>query len=163
MRTTFRIPTLALGALVLVACQPPAQEMAPARSMQEVDNDFEAMRGDWESLANADDASSVAAFYTEDAVFIDVYGSVYNGRAAIQGYFEESFPRSSGLTIQRSDLMAHGDMVAAAGTYSQTIQGPEGEMPMTGMWMTVSMYQPDGSVLIRMHQSMMPAEPPPEM
>jgi uncharacterized protein (TIGR02246 family) len=154
-------PTLL--ALMAVGCQPPPPEMAPERTVQEVEDAFDAVRTEWEALANADDAAAVAAFYTEDAVFVDAYGNVYNGRAAIQGYLEASLPTGSGLTIQKSDMVFHGDIVATSGTFSQMVSGPEGEETMTGLWQTVSFFQPDGSILIRMHQSMLPAEPPPEM
>jgi uncharacterized protein (TIGR02246 family) len=163
MRTTFRIPTLAIFALFIPACQPPAQEMAPARTMQEVDDAVESLRAEWVALANADDAAGVAALYTEDAVFVDVYGNAYEGRAAIQAYLQDSFSRSSGTTIQTLDMVFDSNMVAASGTFSQTVEGPEGEMLMTGLWQNVSFFQPDGSLLLRMNQTMLPAEPPPEM
>jgi uncharacterized protein (TIGR02246 family) len=102
----------------------------------------------------------VAALYAPDAVFIDVYGNVYNGREAIAGYLESSVQRGTDLTIQNTDLVVEGDMVAGYGTFSQTVTGPEGDMPMNGMWMSVSLYQPDGSLKIRLHQSMVPAESP---
>ncbi len=154
------IPTLFI--LLTAGCQPPAQELAP-RTMQEVEDAFEAVRAEWQALANADDAAGVAAFYAEDAQLTDPYGNVYTGRAAITEYFQQSFAAASDITIQRSDLVFHGDMVAAYGTFSQTVQGPEGAMTMSGLWQTVSLFQPDGSIQLRMHQSMLPAEPPPEM
>ena len=152
----------ALIALVAFACQPPPEEMAePARTAQAVQADSDALRAEWQNLANADDVAGVAALYAEDAVFIDTYGNVYNGRTAISGYLEGSFAAGTDLSIQTTDLVVHGDMVAGYGTYSMTVAGPEGDMTMNGMWMTVSLYQPDGSVRIQLHQSMQPAEPPP--
>jgi uncharacterized protein (TIGR02246 family) len=161
MRRTFLALSPALVAFVAFACQPPPQEMAePARTAQAVQADFDALRAEWQNLANADDFAGVAALYTQDAVFIDVNGNVYNGREAISGYLESSFAGSTDLNIQTTDMVMNGDMVAGYGTFSQTVTGPEGDMTMNGMWMTVSLYQPDGSVQIRMHQSMVPAEPP---
>jgi uncharacterized protein (TIGR02246 family) len=143
------------------ACQPPQEEMAePARTAQAVQADFDALRAEWQNLANAGDFAGVAALYAQDAVFIDVYGNVYNGREAISGYLEGSFAAATDLSIQTTDMVVEGDMVAGYGTFSQTVAGPDGDMTMNGMWMTVSLYQPDGSVQIRVHQSMLPAEPP---
>jgi uncharacterized protein (TIGR02246 family) len=151
-------------AFTVFACQSPQEEMAePARTAQAVQADFDALRAQWQDLANAGDFAGVAALYAPDAVFIDVYGNVYDGREAISGYLESSFAAATDLDIQTTDMVVEGDMVAGYGTYSQTVTGPEGDMPMSGMWMTVSLYQPDGSVQIRMHQSMLPAEAPPEM
>ena len=152
-----RTMSLLLLALIAAGCQP------PHRTAQEAAADFDALRAEWQSLANADDAAAVAAFYAEDAVFTDGFGNLHNGRGAIRGYFEASFPGASDLVIETTDVVFHGDMVAGYGTYSQTVQGPEGDMAIAGMWQTVSMYQPDGSVKILLHQSMLPAEPPPSM
>ena len=153
-----------LMAMVATGCQPPPEvEMEPARTAQEVEADFEATKAEWQSLANADDPAGVAALYTADAVFVDAFGNVYDGREAIQGYLEGSFPTASDIVIETTSTIFHGDMVAAYGTFSQTVAGPEGDMTMAGMWQTVSLYQPDGSVKLRMHHSMLPAEPPPPM
>lgn len=160
MRGVLVASTLVLTAALTVGCQPPAGEMEPDRTEQEVEADFDALRADWQSMANADDAAGVAALYTADAVFIEVSGEVYSGRDAIAGYLEESFPQASDLTIETTDLMTHGDVVAGYGTFSQTVAGPEGEMSMSGMWMTVAAYQPDGNPRIVLHQSMLPAELP---
>lgn len=150
-----------LVAFLAAGCQPPPEtEMAPERTAQQVNADFDVLRADWQNLANADDAAGVAAYYTEDAVLVDAYGNVYEGRAAIQGYFEGSFPSSTDLVIQTRGMKFHGDMVAGYGTFTQTVQGPEGDMVMSGMWQTASMYQADGSVKILLHTSMLPAEPP---
>jgi uncharacterized protein (TIGR02246 family) len=136
-------------------------EMPLERSAAAVEADFEALRADWQSMAEAGDAAAVAAMYAEDAVFTDVYGTMYSGREAILGYLEGSFAAASDLRIETTDMVFHGDMVAGYGTFSQTVEGPEGPMQMTGMWQTVSMYQEDGSVKIMLHQSMLPAEQPP--
>ncbi|MFH1765494.1 MAG: nuclear transport factor 2 family protein [Gemmatimonadota bacterium] len=153
-----------LLAMVVGGCQPPPEaEMEPARTAQEAQANFDALRAEWQSLANADDWAAVAEFYTEDAVFTDVSGIVYNGREAIAGYFEGSLPGASDLVIQTADFVVHGDMAAAYGTFSQNVEGPEGPMPMSGMWQTVSLYQADGSLKIHLHQNMIPADMGPSM
>ena len=162
MRRTLLALSPALVAFVAFACQPPQEEMAePARTAQAVQADFDALPAAIRArVLRIGDFAGVAALYTQDAVFIDVHGNVYNGRDAISGYLESSFASSTDLNIQTTDMVMDGDMVAAYGTFSQTVAGPEGDMPMDGMWVTVSLYQPDGSVQIRLHQSMLPAEPP---
>lgn len=147
-----------------VGCAAPAEEaaedMTPARTAQEVEADFEALRADWQAMAIADDAAGVADYYVEDAVFTDVYGNMFHGRPEILTYLEGSFEAATDLTIETTDVLFHGDMVAGYGTFTQTVAGPDGEMTMMGMWQTVSMYQDDGSIKIHLHQSMFPAEPP---
>jgi uncharacterized protein (TIGR02246 family) len=156
-----RTLSLFLVAVLAAACQaPPAEETAPERTAAQVEADFDALRADWQSMAVADNAEGVAAMYAEDAVFTDVYGNIYNGRDAILGYLQESFAAATDLVIQTTDMLFSGDMVAGYGTFSQTVPGPEGDMVLNGMWQTVSTYQPDGSIQIHYHQSMLPAEPP---
>jgi uncharacterized protein (TIGR02246 family) len=160
-----RFLSLILLTFMALGCQQATEEavveMAPERAAATVEADFEALRADWQSMAEANDAAAVAAMYAEDAVFTDVYGTVYNGREAILGYMEGSFGSASDLMIETTDMVFHGDMVAGYGTFTQTVEGPDGPMQMTGMWQTVSMYQDDGSIQIMLHQSMLPAEQPP--
>lgn len=153
-----------LLAMVAAGCQPPQEaEMEPTRTDQEAQANFDALRAEWQSLAIADDWAAVAEFYTEGAVLTDVTGIVYNGREAIAGYFEGAFPGTTDLVIETTGFVIHGDMAAAYGTFSQNVEGPEGPMPMSGMWQTVSLYQADGSLKIHLHQNMVPAELGPPM
>ncbi|MFC1525824.1 YybH family protein [Candidatus Latescibacterota bacterium] len=145
--------TLLVLALAIASCQP-AQ-----RSAQEAEADVDAVRSEWQSLANADDADAVAAMYTEGATFVAASGTVVKGREAIRGAFEASFSVRSDLVIETAAVLFDEDMVAAYGNYSQKLQSPDGETTLKGMWQTVSMYQPDGSLKIVLHQSMIPAEP----
>lgn len=165
MRRTLPTFVSFVTALMAVGCQAPPQEAAeeptPQRTAQEVEADFEALRADWQSLANAGDPAGLAAFYAEDAVLTDPYGNVHSGPEAILGYFEASFASANDLNIETTDIIFHGDMVTGYGTFTQTVQGPEGEMTMAGLWQTVGMYQEDGSPKFLLHQSMIPAEPPP--
>jgi uncharacterized protein (TIGR02246 family) len=157
-----KIPLVTIPALlVLVAtgCEPSVPE-APARTDQQVQADVEALRSQWQELANADDLAGVVATYTEDAVYIDQYGTVHDGRTAISTAFEQSLPLVSGYEIQTSGTVFGGDMVAAHGTWTATMTTSAGSTAMNGLWVVVSLYQPDGSLKIRIHQGMIPATPP---
>jgi uncharacterized protein (TIGR02246 family) len=157
------LPFLALPLLLVLACQPPSEEATPQpdRTAAQIEADMEAFRAAWVELANAGDVAGVAAMYTEDAVFTDPYGNVHSGRAAITEYLEGSFARATGYDVVITNYVTHGDMAASYGTHSVTVQGPDGAAAQMGMWQTVSSYQPDGSVKIRLHLSMIP-EPVPE-
>ena len=162
MRKVVLFPVPALLVFMAMGCQPPAQELTPLRTAEQVEADVEAMRVAWLNAANSGDGGGVASFYTDDAVFVDAYGVVHQGRAAIGRYYEQSLSRSSGYDIVTEGIIFEGDMGAGYGTYSATLRGPEGPVPSGGRWHTVSLYQPDGSLKIRLHVSMMPA-PMPEM
>jgi uncharacterized protein (TIGR02246 family) len=154
---------LAVPLLLVLACQPPSEEASPQpdRAAAQIEADMEAFRAEWVERANAGDVAGVAALYTEDAVFTDPYGNVHSGRAAITEYLEGSFERAAGYAVVITGYVTHGDVVASYGTYSVTVQRPDGAAAQMGMWQTVSSYQPDGSVKIRLHLSMIP-EPVPE-
>ena len=158
------LPFLALT-LLAVGCYAPAEDtvgdMTAARQAMDVESDFEALRAGWQEKAIADDATGVADYYADDAVFTDIYGTVYDGKAAILTYLEGSFAAATDLVIETTEVRFHGDMVAGYGTFTQTVSGPDGDMSIPGMWQTVSMYDADGSLRIILHQSMSPAEPPP--
>ena len=159
-----RTPPFALMALLMLGCTPPPQEqMAPTRTAQEVQAEFETLRAEWQNLANAGNGAAVAEFYTSDAVLVEPDGAIYQGRGAIQGYFEGAFPGAGDLVITTTEHFVHGDVVASQGTFSQTVEGPEGPVPMSGMWQTVCFYQADGSLKIRLHQNMIPAQLGPPM
>jgi uncharacterized protein (TIGR02246 family) len=162
MRKVVLFPVPALLVFMAMGCQPPAQEMEPLRTAGQVEADVEALRVAWLNAANSGDAAGVASFYTDDAVFVDPYGIVHQGRAALEMYWEQSLTRSSGYDIVTEGIIFEGDMGAGYGTWSATLQGPEGPVPTGGRWHTVSLYQPDGSLKLRLHVSMIPA-PMPEM
>ncbi len=49
---------------------------------------------------NSGDAKAVAAFFTEDAEFIDEYGGLYQGRPAIEDFYAAMFQGRPGFTIE---------------------------------------------------------------
>jgi len=148
-----------LLALILVGCQPsPQAGTTPARTAEEIRADFDSLRAEYQDLANAGNAAAVAGLYTADAVLVEPDGTVLKGREAIAQYFGNVLQGMSGLDIQTSEAFVHGDMVAGYGTFSQTLTGPEGPMNMSGMWQTVCVYGADGSLKIRLHLDMIPAQ-----
>jgi ketosteroid isomerase-like protein len=163
MRTIRIAPLPTLLILLAAGCQPPAEEAAPARTAEQAAADIEAVKTSWVEMANAGDAAGVAALFTDDAVYVDPYGAVHQGRTAIEAYYTETFTRSSGWELQIEGSMVAGGMVAGYGTWSATPMAPEGAAPMNGRWQNVSVYQPDGSLEISLSLAMLPAEPPAEM
>jgi ketosteroid isomerase-like protein len=152
---------LAALLLVAVACAPPQDTSGgatTARTPQQMADDFEVLRAEWQARANAGDFLGVADFYGEESILTDIDGSMYEGQDVIAAYFEESFPAMTNLVIETMEVMGSGDMVAAYGTFSQDTTLPEGVMAMSGMWQLVCMYMPDGALKIIWHQNMFPAE-----
>ena len=159
MRILPLVPVPVLIAL-LAGCQPSAEQPAPPRTAEQFQADVEALRAQWQELANADDFAGVADLYTEDAYYVDQYGNITEGRTAIAAYFEQSFPRTSGYDIQVAGTVMDSEMVASYGTWAATLTGPAGELPTSGFWQTVGVYQADGTLKLRLHHAMVPAAPP---
>ncbi len=130
------------------------------RTAAQVEADFEAVRAEYERLENADDAAGLTALHTEDAVVVDPFGAVVIGRSAILQYNEAALPSMSNLAIHTEGLVFSGDMVAGHGTVSENVVMPEGETTMAARWLLVALYQPDGTLKIRLFQAMM--SPPPD-
>jgi len=51
-------------------------------------------------------------------------------------------------------------LAVAYGTFSLTLTGPEGAMARNGFRESAAVYQPDGSLKLRLHLSMSPAPVP---
>jgi len=151
---------LVMVILLAAGCQPSAEPIQ-VRTPDEMQADVEALRARWQELANADDFAGVAALYTTDAYYVDQYGGVHEGQAAISGYFEQSLPLSAAYDIMIDGSVTGDGMVASYGTWSATLTGPGGEMPSSGRWQTVGLYEPDGTLKLRLHFAMVPAPAPP--
>jgi uncharacterized protein (TIGR02246 family) len=152
----FLVPLLM--ALMAVGSQLPAQEPAPLRSGDQVRADTETAVATWVASANAGDATAVAAIYADDAVFVDTYGNVVRGRAAIQEHYAQSFAaRSSNWEVWVDETLMIGDMAVIYGTWSADIQGLPAETPGPWRWLSVAVYEPDGSQWrTRFHIAMIP-------
>jgi ketosteroid isomerase-like protein len=154
MRRLPLVPIPVLMVLLATGCQPSAEPIQ-VRTPDEMQADVEALR------ASADDFAGVAALYTTDAYYVDQYGGVHDGQAAISGYFEQSLPLSAAYDIMIDGSVTGDDLVASYGTWSATLTGPEGEVPASGRWQTVGVYEPDGTLKLRLHFALVPAPAPP--
>jgi ketosteroid isomerase-like protein len=133
----------------------------PARTAEQVQADVQALRTTWQELANAGDFNGVAALYTQDATYVDPFGGIHEGPAAIAAYLAQPAGVSTTTDIQITGTVSAGDMGASWGTFSQTLTDATGTTTtMSGMWQTVGLYQPDGSMKIRLHHTMIPAPRP---
>ena len=164
MRRT--IPFLLFPALLIVACdagveeqgmaegaaeQPATPAMEPAATQADVDQ----VRDAWVDGALAGDAAAVASLYSTDAVYGMPTGEMIRGRQAIQEALD--FSLLADLEVTGSARTEGADVVSEFGTYTQTIQPPEGEpMTVNGTYLVVLERQADGSWAIVQHLSSSP-------
>lgn len=158
MRKPLLISVLVLLALA-AGCQTPPQQEIAVRTAAQVEADFDALRAEYERLENGDDAAGLAALHAEDAVVVDPFGAVTIGRSAVLQANEASLPSLSNAAIHTDGVVFSGDMVAGHGTASENLVTPEGETTIHARWLCVALYQPDGTLKIRLFQAMIP--PPP--
>ena len=152
--------------LAMVACDAgadteemdPAAEMEPMAEMEAepqmdaaaVDAEMNRIRDAWISAAEAGDAAGIAALYAEDAVFVGATGDRMEGRQAIeQGMSQGLNVTSMEVTSLVRDVGP--DLIADMGTYSQTVEGEQGEETVEGYYIAVSKRQADGSWKIVQH------------
>jgi uncharacterized protein (TIGR02246 family) len=82
----------------------------------------------YEEALNEHDAKAAAAFFTEDAVWTTPQGTFY-GRRAIERrlanyHFHRWHIKNEVITVDR--VISVGDQVRAIGTWSNTVQEPDG-------------------------------------
>jgi ketosteroid isomerase-like protein len=106
-------------------------------------------------------AKNVDAFtklYAENAIIVTPEGPVV-GRAAIQKWADQGFQVfSSQAKLERAELLAKGIRIRM-GSWSGTLQGKNGPIPLEGRWSTTDVEQ-GGKWLIRMES--FNVKPPPE-
>jgi uncharacterized protein (TIGR02246 family) len=95
---------LALGIVAIVAAygyvaagRTPA--VAEERAARDKEQPAQERRAEFIAAFNKGDASAVAAFWTEDATYVDQVGHEYNGRAAIQELYEKVFAARKGAKL----------------------------------------------------------------
>jgi uncharacterized protein (TIGR02246 family) len=122
--------------------------------------DIEAFRDQWVAAAEKDDAATVTAMYTADAMIDSPEEPSVEGREAIQAYWLKNFPLASGLQVRSKETEVSGDLGYDYGEFSQRITPPKGKaMDVQGRYLVVLKRQADGSWKIDKHFSF-PLAPP---
>ena len=88
----------------------------------------------WVTAANNKNAAAVAALYTEDAMRVTPQGVLY-GRSAIEKDMVEGLKVFSNIAIKLDQVkVLNDDTVMTTGSWSGTLQGPNGPMQVGGFW-----------------------------
>jgi ketosteroid isomerase-like protein len=122
-----------------------ASTVAPAASLQEqVSTAYAA----WDAAFNKGDPKAVAAFYTEDAVFLPPTHDVLKGPGDIEKFFAGLF--GAGVSGHKLVLLeANGDSSTAVAAAKWSAKGKDG--PLGGIATQEFVKQADGSYKIRLH------------
>lgn len=133
-----RSTLLLAGTVLLAACQTEsaeqtgATEEAAVTDAASVRSEIEAANDGFEQALLAQDAATLATFYTEDAVALPPGAARAEGRAAIESMFADWFGQmtpSETFTLTTDDfvLSESGDIAYEVGTYRTAGSGPEGQ------------------------------------
>jgi uncharacterized protein (TIGR02246 family) len=93
-----------------------------------IEQNVRALTLEYQQALNDHDALAAAACFTEDAVWITPQGT-FHGRSAIERrladyHFRQWHIKNEVITVDR--LISIGDQVRAVGTWSNTVQEPDG-------------------------------------
>ena len=113
---------LAVPFLVSCSTAPPPDTSA------EDSRAIEAASAQWVDAFNQGDATTLAAFYTEEAKLLEPNSPLIVGKESIQEIFQGFFDTGA-LELQLTviELSVNGDMAHKVGKYTLTIQPEEGE------------------------------------
>lgn len=153
--------------LAILACEAgadtddaePAEETAPAQMQQPetqmdeaaIDEAMTRLRDAWVSAATAGDAAAIAGLYADDAVFVGAAGDRMEGRDAIQQGLAEALTGLTSMEVNSLDREVSPDLIADMGTYTQTLEGDQGEQTVEGYYIAVSRPTEDGGWEIVQH------------
>jgi ketosteroid isomerase-like protein len=107
----------------------------------------------WDEDFNKGNAKAVAAFYTDDAIFLPTSHEVIRGPAGVEKFLSGFF--CTGVTGHKLELMeAHsvGNLVFCADRWSDKGKDANGNsQPWSGLPTHFFKRQPDGSLKIQLH------------
>jgi uncharacterized protein (TIGR02246 family) len=107
----------------------------------------------WDEAFNKGDAKAVAAFYTDDAIFLPATHEVIRGPAGVEKFFSGLF--GMGVTGHKLELIeAHseGNLVFGADKWSAKGKDANGkDQPWGGLATHIFKRQSDGGLKIELH------------
>jgi uncharacterized protein (TIGR02246 family) len=124
--------------------------LPPAASADSADDEVTAAYKAWDAAFGTGDAKQVAAFYTEDAVFLPPTHDVMTGPAGVEKFFAGLFDAGvTGHKLELIEVMGDDDeVVVAAAKWSA--KGKDGS-GVGGVATHVFEKQADGSLKLKLH------------
>ncbi|MFA1678178.1 DUF4440 domain-containing protein [Rhizobium mongolense] len=125
---------------------------APAKA-DPIDDEVKAAYSAWDAAFNKADAKAVAAFYTDNAIFLPATHDVIKGPGGVEKFFGGIF--GMGVTGHKLELIeAQGDGKLLVGTAKWSAKGKDAkgaDQPWAGVATHVFEKQADGSLKLRVH------------
>lgn len=136
--------------LAVAACRQEAEVPAEGPAASFTAEDEAALRGMFEEFVvafQAEDWTSLASYYAEDAVRMPPDEPAHQGHEVIIARLEE-LPPVTGFSLTPQAIEGDGDLAYARGTFTLDLAPPDGDpIAMVGKWQAVYERQADGSWL----------------
>jgi uncharacterized protein (TIGR02246 family) len=119
----------------------------------ELDELSQMLIGNYQTIFNSGDAAAVANLYAEDAVVLAPNAGRLEGREAIQGLLTVQLEQMGArdIEVEGQEIVEMGSALLSTGLYRMTMAGPEGDMPVSGGWLSVVEEDGNGGWQITRH------------
>jgi uncharacterized protein (TIGR02246 family) len=116
-------------------------------------DDVKAAYSAWDAAFNEADAKAIAAFYTEDAIFLPVTHEVVMGPGGVEKFFDGIFGMgATGHKLELIDAQADGNLLVGTAKWSANGKDDKGaDQPWAGLATHVFEKQADGSFKLKVH------------
>ena len=143
--------TLRSVALAAALASSPAVAQSPSPPDASVAPQIEQLIAQYVEAFNRRDAAALAAFFTEDAVFVGATGNPVEGRAAIEKFWAKIFAQGADVVEESraSEIHALGDNAWGIGQYTATFNGKNAPPETKGHWAAIYV-RVDGAWKVRL-------------
>lgn len=125
---------------------------APVRA-EPADDDVKAAYSAWDAAFNKGDAKAVAAFYTDDAIFLPATHDVIKGPDGVEKFFGALFDMGvTGHKLEVIEVQEDGNLLVGTAKWSAKGKDAKGaDQPWAGVATHVFEKQADGSLKLKVH------------
>ncbi|MDA2928036.1 SgcJ/EcaC family oxidoreductase [Acidobacteria bacterium AH-259-G07] len=148
MRSHLKIIALVSLGIALAACGP-APQVTETEAIVEADLDaIDSLRDEFLTAHNANEASRLAALYTDGAVLMPPNEESVTGKQGVESWYQANFDQfTAELTLSSEEVEVAGDWAFDRGTYTITLTPKDDGEPIedNGKYIVILQKQPDNS------------------
>jgi len=134
--------------ILVAACSSSARAPADSASSASDEQVIATAMNDYVATLKTNDASKIAAWWTDDALYIDRKDPTLRSRAALDSSLRKIFETAqiSDVTVETDDIARSGDLAYFIGRYDETLRMQKGDtVHNRGRFAFMWKRQPDGS------------------
>ncbi|MCT7377891.1 YybH family protein [Chelativorans salis] len=126
--------------------------LSPAKA-DAIEDQVKAAYSDWDAAFGEADAKAIAAFYTDDAIFLPATHDVIKGPEGVEKFFAGIFDMGvTGHKLELIEAQGDGDLLFGTAKWSANGKDTNGaDQPWGGVATHIFEKQADGSLKLRLH------------